>query len=100
MNLFAGVHCSLETVTDRFARLPESVCNVARREGVRVDVNIPSGFALLRAAGLVDDAQIERIHRVRSQSGANLWKNRKNKKTENNDKRKSNVSKKIGLLSE
>ena len=72
MNLFAGVDGVLEPVADLLAGLAEHVRDVLRREGVRVDVDVPAGFALLRTTRLVDDAQVERIHREAGQPVADL----------------------------
>lgn len=72
MNLFAGVDGVLEPVADLLAGLAEHVRDVLRREGVGVDVDVPAGFALLRTPGLVDDAQVERIHREAREPVANL----------------------------
>lgn len=63
MNLFACVHSVFESVADLLARLSEHIGNILGREGVRVDVDVPAGFAFLRAASLVDDTQVEGVHR-------------------------------------
>lgn len=72
-HLLAGADRPLHAIADLLARLAEHARNAARRERVRVDGNVVAiALRVRRAAGLIDDAQVERIDAVRAEAGAQL----------------------------
>lgn len=71
-NLLGGIDRHLHSVSDLLARLPHTLRDVGRRECVWIDVDVESLVLVLdlRTPGLVDDAQVERVHAEAGQAAS------------------------------
>lgn len=71
INLLGARRDVLDAIADLLPRLPDDIRDAVRRKGVAVYANIDA-LLRLRAVGLRDDREIERIDVVAGQSGADL----------------------------